>query len=91
MEQMIELLNKIRSEASPLYQERVPKASQTNLDEIRFAMTEGPDKAIVANEFMSAILNKVALTKIHNKLLCSNNCLDNSSGLLMFCKCRRIC
>ena len=67
---MIELLNKIRSEGTPLYQERIPEASQTNLDEIRFAMTEGPDKAIVANEFMNAILNKVALSKIHNKLFC---------------------
>lgn len=66
-ETMIELLNKVRSEASALYQDRIPEATKTNLDEIRFAMTEGPDKAVVANEFMNSILNKMAITKIHNK------------------------
>ena len=67
-ENMIELLNKVRSEASQMYQDRIPEATKTNLDLIRYAMTEGEDCIQVANEFMKTILNKVAKTEIHDKM-----------------------
>ena len=67
-ENMIELLNKIRSEASQMYQDRIPEATKENLDTIKYAMTEGEDNIQVANEFMRTILNKIAKTKIHDKM-----------------------
>lgn len=67
-ENIIELLNKVRSEASQMYQDRIPEATKENLDTIKYAMTEGEDNIQVANEFMKTILNKIAKTKIHDKM-----------------------
>lgn len=65
--QLVEILNTIRSNASATYQERVPEATKANLEEIRYAML-GDDNIVVANEFMSTILNKLAKTVIISKM-----------------------
>lgn len=60
-----ELLNTIRDNASKEYQERIPEATQTNLSEIGGVLLEDVN---LANEFTSALMNKVAFTKVHNKI-----------------------
>lgn len=64
---MVELLNKIRSEASAMYQERVPEADRTNMDAIRYAMLDDGNVQ-VANEFMSSLLNKLVKSIVHSKM-----------------------
>lgn len=64
---MVELLNKIRSEASALYQDRIPEADRTNMDSIRYAMLDDGNVQ-VANEFMSTILNKLIKSVVHTKM-----------------------
>lgn len=64
---MEELLNKIRSEASALYQERIPVATQENMESIRYAMLSD-DNVQVANEFMSTLLNKLIKSVVHSKM-----------------------
>ena len=67
MDTMIELLNKIRSEASATYQERVPEADRTNMESIRYAMLDDGNVQ-VANEFMSSLLNKLVKSVVHTKM-----------------------
>lgn len=62
---MITLLNTIRSNASATYQERVPVATQTNIDTIGAIMLG--DDPMVANEFMTSLLNKIVKTVLINK------------------------
>ena len=62
-----EMLNTVRDNASAQYQARIPEATQTNLDEIRFAMIDA-DNIMVANEFMSTIMNKFAKSVVHTRL-----------------------
>lgn len=63
----IEVLNTIRDNASAEYQNRIPEATQTNIEEIRAAMIDD-DNILVANEFTNALLNKVAKTEIITKV-----------------------
>lgn len=63
---MIELLNTIRDNASADYQARIPEATRTNMEDIRYAMIDS-DNINVANEFMSTLLNKLVKTAVHNK------------------------
>lgn len=60
-----EMLNTIRDNASAEYQDRIPEATKTNLSEIG-AMLLGDVN--LANEFTSALMNKVAFTFVHNKI-----------------------
>lgn len=62
-----EILNTIRDNASDIYRERIPEATQTNIETIQAAMTD-PNNAIVVNEFMNTLLNVMIKTVIHNKL-----------------------
>lgn len=64
---MIELLNKIRSEASDLYKARVPEATAENMESIRYAMLS-EDNVQVANEFMKTLLNKFIKAIVHEKM-----------------------
>lgn len=64
---MVELLNKIRSEASTLYQERVPEADRNNMESIRYAMLDDGNVQ-VANEFMNTLLNKLVKSIVHTKM-----------------------
>lgn len=64
---VIEMLNTIRDNASTTYQERIPEATQENIDAVRSAMIDG-DNIMVANEFMSTLLNKLVKSIVHTKL-----------------------
>lgn len=66
MSKYVEILNKIRQDASAMYQERVPVATRENLETIRYAMIDG-DNIQVANEFMNTLLNKLVKSIIHTK------------------------
>lgn len=64
---MVEILNKIRQDASAMYQDRIPTATKENLESIRYAMIDG-DNIQVANEFMNTLLNKLVKSVIHTKM-----------------------
>lgn len=63
---LVEILNTIRDNASATYQERIPEATRTNMDEIRFAMIDSSN-IMVANEFMNTLLNKLVKTVVLTK------------------------
>lgn len=62
-----ELLNTIRDNASAEYQSRIPEATRTNMEDIRYAMIDD-DNIAIANEFMSTLLNKVVKSVVHSKM-----------------------
>jgi len=64
---LTELLNTIRDNASEIYQDRIPEATQNNIESIQEAMTN-PNNAVVTNEFISTLLNMIIKKVIHNKL-----------------------
>lgn len=64
---LVKILNTIRSNASAEYQTRIPVATQTNIEDIQVAMTDGNNYA-VANEFMSSLLNMVIKSYLHTKI-----------------------
>lgn len=64
-EQILNLLNTIRDNASAEYQARIPEATRTNFTEIGGTLLEDID---LANEYTSALINKVAYTHVHNKV-----------------------
>lgn len=61
---MIELLNTIRAKGSALYQERVPVATQENLESIRYAIL-GEDNVMIANEMVDMMINKLCKSVLH--------------------------
>lgn len=63
---IITMLNTIRDNASTDYQERIPEATRTNMESLRAAMISD-DNIMVANEFMSTLLNKLVKSVIHTK------------------------
>lgn len=64
---IINVMNTIRDNASSIYQQRVPVATQTNITQIQEVMTN-PNNAVVVNEWISTMLNMIAKVVIHNKL-----------------------
>ena len=64
---MTEILNTIRDNASEMYRERIPEATQTNIEEVQQAMCD-PNNAVVTNEFMNTLLNMIIKQVIHSKL-----------------------
>ena len=64
---VMDIMNKIWSEASALYQERIPQATRDNLEEIRYAMIDD-DNVMVANEFTSTLLNKLVKSVVITKV-----------------------
>lgn len=64
MANMVNVLNTILSNASQSYKDRVPTATQTNIAEVGSAIMSF--KA-TENEFLSALVNKIAMTIVHNK------------------------
>jgi len=64
---LINVLNTIRANATSTYQERIPEATRTNLEDIRYAMVDD-DNVMVANEFMKSLLNKIVKTIVHTKM-----------------------
>ena len=67
MANLVNVLNTIRAKASATYQERVPEATQTNIEDIRYAMIDG-DNIAVANEFVSTLLNKLVKSMLITKM-----------------------
>ena len=64
---MINLLNTIRDNASQTYQDRIPEATRNNIDSIQSAMIDD-ENIMVANEFTSALINKLVKSVVHTKL-----------------------
>lgn len=62
-----EILNTIRDNASQTYQDRVPEATRANIQEVGEAISD-PNNAVVANEFMSTLLNMIIKPVLHEKL-----------------------
>lgn len=62
-----ELLNTIRDNASATYQERIPEATQTNIEAVRDAML-AQENIIVANEFMGTLMNMLIKSVVHTKV-----------------------
>lgn len=65
MADMIKVLNTIRANASVLYQERVPEATQTNIVDVGNSIMDYQE---TENEFLKALVNKVAFTIVRNKI-----------------------
>ena len=63
---LVEVLNTIRDNASQMYRDRIPEATQDNLEQIQTAMLDG-NNVVVANEFTNMLLNKVLKSVIHVK------------------------
>lgn len=61
---VITILNTIRSNNSAMYQERIPAATQTNLEAVGNAITAFE---ATANEFLSALVNRIAFTHVSNR------------------------
>ena len=64
---VLEILNTIRDNASATYQARIPEATRTNMESIRYAMIDD-DNIMVANEFISTLLNKLVKSVVHTKI-----------------------
>lgn len=62
-----EIMNTIRDNASDMYRERIPEATQNNIEAVQEAMCD-PNNAVVTNEFMSTLLNMIIKQVIHTKL-----------------------
>lgn len=62
-----EIMNTIRDNASEMYRERIPEATQNNIESVQEAMCD-PNNAVVTNEFMSTLLNMIIKQVIHAKL-----------------------
>lgn len=64
MANMVNVLNTIHANASSEYQERVPVATRDNIADVGSAiMGYKPTQ----NEFLNALVNKIAMTLVHNK------------------------
>lgn len=64
---IIEIYNTIRDNASQEFRERVPEGTRYNIQAIAEVMTN-PNDAVVVNEFMSTLLNKIVKTHIISKM-----------------------
>lgn len=64
MADMITILNTIRANASVMYQERVPEATKTNISEVGSGVQS---YQATENEFLDALVNKIAMQIVHNK------------------------
>lgn len=65
-ETMINVLNTIRANSSPTYQERVPQATQENLTAVGAPLLEYNASM---NEFLSSLVNRIGLTIVRNREL----------------------
>lgn len=64
MPNMVNVLNTILANGSALYQARVPEATRTNLDAVGSSIMRHQD---TENEFLNALVNKIAMTIVRNK------------------------
>lgn len=61
----VEVLNAVRLTASTLYQERVPLATRTNVQEVGNAITE---YSITKEEFLNTLVNRIALVTVSSRM-----------------------
>lgn len=64
---VLTIINTVRDNNSADYQNRIPEATRTNLEAVRFAMIDD-DNVQVANEFVRTLLNKLVKSVVHTKL-----------------------
>lgn len=64
MANMVNVLNTILANGSAQYQERVPVATKTNITEVGSAIMS---YQATENEFLNALVNKIAMTIVRNK------------------------
>lgn len=64
MADMVSVLNTILSNASTEYSTRVPEATRTNIADVGAAIMS---YKAVENEFLHALVDKIAMTMVHNK------------------------
>lgn len=63
---LVEVLNTIYDNASDIYRERIPVATQKNITDIQEVMTN-PNNAVVVNEFINTMLNMIIKQVLINK------------------------
>lgn len=73
-----EILNAIRDNATELYAERVPEATDENLAQVGQAITAEEN---IMNEFVTSLVNKVALTNIRSKFYKNPLAILKSAGV----------
>lgn len=64
---IINIMNTIRDNASDMYRDRIPVATQNNIVAIQEVMTN-PNNAVVVNEWIQTMLNMVVKPVLHTKL-----------------------
>ena len=64
MADIITILNTIHANSSAMYQERIPLATQTNLEAVGNAIMSFEAQQ---NEFLSALVNRIAFTEVSNR------------------------
>lgn len=64
---IITIMNTIRANGSAQYQERIPEATRTNVEDVRYAMLSD-ENVVVANEFISSVLNNVVRKELITKI-----------------------
>jgi hypothetical protein len=62
---IVQILDTIRASSSTVYQDRIPSATQTSLTTIGQVLTQHSD---LVNEFVSALVNRIAFTVVRNKI-----------------------
>lgn len=65
MATMTNVLNVILANGSQMYRDRVPEATQANITEVGAAIMSNRE---LENEFLSALVNKIAMQIVHNKI-----------------------
>ena len=64
---IINIMNTIRDNASDMYRDRVPVATQNNIIAVQEVMTN-PNNAVVVNEWIQTMLNMIVKPVLHTKL-----------------------
>ena len=64
---LVDVLNTIRDNASDIYRDRIPEATQNNIADIQAVMTD-PNNAVVVNEWIGTMLNMLIKQVIHTTL-----------------------
>lgn len=65
-ETIVKAVNTIRANSSPMYQERIPVATDENLSNVANPILSSQE---CMNEFLTSLINRIGLTIIHNKSL----------------------
>lgn len=63
---LVQAVNTIRANATPLYQERIPVATDENLTNVANPILQYQE---CMNEFLTSLVNRIGMTIIHNKQL----------------------